>query len=139
MTNDFQSQIMANKKTGLASFLTLLLAVTCLAILLNHRARSASRVQVGTPTATTFRPDQSTESEVAARYGTLPLSFELNQGQVDQQVKFLSHGPGYDLFLTDTGAVLTLTRLPARKDANAKTSLTDKEIGDETLPCSALR
>jgi photosystem II stability/assembly factor-like uncharacterized protein len=52
--------------------------------------------------------DEPSKSRIADRYGKLPLSFEINEGQTDQQVKFLSHGPGYDLFLTATGAVLTL-------------------------------
>jgi hypothetical protein len=38
----------------------------------------------------------------------LPLIFESNQGQTDSQVKFLSHGSGYALFLTANEAVLTL-------------------------------
>ena len=41
-------------------------------------------------------------------YGKLPLSFEVNQGQTDAQVKFLSRGAGYNLFLTSTEAVLSL-------------------------------
>ena len=41
-------------------------------------------------------------------WNKLPLSFEANQGQTDQQVKFLSRGPGYALFLTPTEAVLSL-------------------------------
>ena len=41
-------------------------------------------------------------------YGKLPLSFEANQGQTDSQVKFLSRGPGYTLFLTGEEAVLSL-------------------------------
>jgi hypothetical protein len=41
-------------------------------------------------------------------YGKLPLSFEINQGQTDSQVKFLSRGPGYTLFLTGSEAVLSL-------------------------------
>jgi hypothetical protein len=41
-------------------------------------------------------------------YGKLPLSFEANQGQIDRQVKFLSRGAGYALFLTPTEAVLSL-------------------------------
>src|SRR5512142_1568997 len=48
----------------------------------------------------------------------LPLSFESNQGQTDAQVKFLSRGPGYNLFLTQDEAVLALS----------KQSATDKEI-----------
>ncbi len=45
---------------------------------------------------------------VMASYGKLPLSFETNRGQTDTQVKFLSRGPGYTLFLTPTRAVLSL-------------------------------
>lgn len=44
----------------------------------------------------------------AASYSNLPLSFEANQGQTDAQVKFLSRGRGYTLFLAATEAVLTL-------------------------------
>src|SRR3989441_13178896 len=46
-------------------------------------------------------------------YGKLPLSFEANDGQADPQVKFLSRGRGYTLFLTSTEAVLTLTKADA--------------------------
>src|ERR1039457_6817284 len=42
----------------------------------------------------------------------VPLSFEANQGQTDSQVKFLSRGDGYSLFLTSHEAVFTL-RPPA--------------------------
>ena len=42
----------------------------------------------------------------------VPLNFEANQGQTDSQVKFLSHGDGYSLFLTSHEAVFTL-RPPA--------------------------
>src|SRR5580698_421643 len=45
---------------------------------------------------------------LASDYGKLPLSFERNMGQSDRQVKFLSRGNGYSLFLTDKEAVLAL-------------------------------
>lgn len=48
-------------------------------------------------------------------YGKLPLSFEANQGQTDERVKFISRGQGYSLFLTADEAVLTL-----RQNKNAK-------------------
>ena len=38
----------------------------------------------------------------------VPLSFEANQGQVDEQVKYLARGQGYSLFLTPGAAVLGL-------------------------------
>ena len=52
-------------------------------------------------------PDAS-KQQVLATYARLPLSFEANQGQSDEQVKFLSRGRGYSLFLTSTEAVLSL-------------------------------
>ncbi len=60
--------------------------------------------------------DVPTRTQVSKTYGKLPLSFEENLGQSDSQVKFLSRGSGYRLFLTSTGeAVLTL-REPVKSD-----------------------
>ena len=56
--------------------------------------------------------DPAFEVRVNKSYGTLPLSFEANQGQTDAQAKFFSRGPGYSLFLTSTEAVLALTQGP---------------------------
>ena len=50
--------------------------------------------------------------KLATVYARLPLGFEANQGQTDPQVKFLSRGRGYGLFLTSDEAILTL-REPA--------------------------
>src|ERR1044072_6842100 len=52
----------------------------------------------------------SPKNRAAEPFGKLPLSFEVNTGQTDQSVKFLSRAPGYDLFLTTTDAVLTLRK-----------------------------
>ncbi len=41
--------------------------------------------------------------------GPLPLTFEPNQGQADEGVRFLARGRGYGLFLTPTETVLVLT------------------------------
>jgi len=43
---------------------------------------------------------------------TLPLSFEPNVGQTDARVRYLVHGPGYSLFLTDSEAALSITQAP---------------------------
>ena len=48
--------------------------------------------------------------QLVAAYGELPLSFEINEGQTDSQVKFLSRGSGYSLFLTGNEAVLALKK-----------------------------
>lgn len=46
--------------------------------------------------------------DILEGYGKLPLSFEVNQGQTDAQVKFLARADGYTLFLTGDGAVFLL-------------------------------
>jgi hypothetical protein len=62
----------------------------------------------------------SDQTRVREAYGKLPLSFEPNRGQTDPQVKFLSRGPGYTLFLTATDAVLSLEG-PRTSIANQRT------------------
>jgi hypothetical protein len=52
----------------------------------------------------------SAQPRLAESYGKLPLSFEINQGQTDSQVKFLSRGSGHSLFLTGNEAVLALRK-----------------------------
>ncbi|MGH9769259.1 MAG: hypothetical protein ACREAB_17685, partial [Blastocatellia bacterium] len=59
-------------------------------------------------TATRPAPDQAIRARASEAYGRLPLSFEVNEGQTESRVKFLSRGPGYNLFLTPTEAVLEL-------------------------------
>ncbi len=48
------------------------------------------------------------KAQVSEAYGKLPLSFERNQGQTNREVKFLSRGKGYTMFLTAREAVLAL-------------------------------
>jgi hypothetical protein len=55
-------------------------------------------------------PAEPAEPRLVEAYGKLPLSFEANQGQTDRQVKFLSRGSGYSLFLTGNEAVLSLRK-----------------------------
>ena len=51
---------------------------------------------------------QAAQKPAVQNYGSLPLTFEVNRGQTDSRVKFLSRGSGYTLFLTSTEAVLAL-------------------------------
>jgi Beta-propeller repeat/Putative Ig domain len=59
-------------------------------------------------------------------FGEQPLQFEVNEGRTDPRVKFVSHGPGYGLFLTNNEAVLQLRNadfgLRNRKPAVSPTS-----------------
>ncbi|MCU1265596.1 MAG: uncharacterized protein JWM21_1914 [Acidobacteria bacterium] len=54
--------------------------------------------------------EESARLRASDAYGQLPLSFEINRGQTNKQVKFLSRGAGYNLFLTASEAVLSLER-----------------------------
>jgi hypothetical protein len=45
-----------------------------------------------------------------SNFGKLPIQFEKNVGQTDSRVKFPARGPGYALFLTPAGAVLSLSK-----------------------------
>jgi hypothetical protein len=47
--------------------------------------------------------------KAAALYARLPLAFEVNQGQTSPEVKALSRGSGYGLFLTADESVVVLT------------------------------
>src|SRR5712664_2446051 len=55
------------------------------------------------------------DSKWREAYGKLPLSFEENVGQTAQEVRYVSRGAGYKLFLTPQEAVLTL-RAPVSYD-----------------------
>ena len=55
------------------------------------------------------------QSDPGAAYSGLPLSFELNQGQTHEQVRFLTRSEGYVLFLTATEAVMALDNPAAHK------------------------
>jgi hypothetical protein len=52
--------------------------------------------------------DPAARASIAKNYGQLPLSFEVNMGQIDDSVRFLSRGNEYILYLTSTEMVLSL-------------------------------
>src|SRR5215471_14589541 len=79
----------------------------------------ASWTQGQTAASTTASPHAA---KVVESYGKLPLAFEANQGQSDSQVRFLSRGGGYSLFLTPTEAVLALQRSVNRHQPPAANS-----------------
>jgi hypothetical protein len=49
--------------------------------------------------------DPATRAKVTGQYLKLPLTFEINQGQSNPQVKALARGSGYGLFLTSNESV----------------------------------
>jgi hypothetical protein len=54
------------------------------------------------------RAETPTNGRLVESYGKLPLRFETNRGQAAGEVKFLSRGHGYSVFLTGSEAVLAL-------------------------------
>ena len=88
-----------------------------------------------------------TANRLVTTYGKLPLSFEVNQGQADQTVRFISRGRGYALFLTRNEAVLTLKkslvaaslspavsgRMPAITPAQQRTADSGRRTTDAVL------
>ena len=46
----------------------------------------------------------------AQKYGTLPLRFEENGGQINPEARFQARGEGYQVFLTSKGATLALRK-----------------------------
>jgi len=82
---------------GISIFFTLILV----GFLLKPTANAAKNEPANASTAN--------KRHLAQAYAKLPLSFESNTGQTSDQVKFLSRGPGYTLFLTrDAEAVMVL-------------------------------
>src|SRR5205814_1686115 len=99
------------------SIIVLLLAVLGVAASVHVRSTAASK--------SAGRESSQTEEQrntIAHNYGELRLSFEKNEGQSDPAVKFISRGPGYDLFLTASGAVINLRKNLTTHDSKVSTT-----------------
>lgn len=94
--------------------------------LLVDTAASSSALQLGSSNSHANKLSPSGRSQLVKSYGKMPLSFVANSGQMGPKVHFVSHGPGYELFLTAKGPVLSLV----------KNSI-DKSGGAERVPASA--
>ncbi len=94
-------------------------------VLLLHMQRPAHSSQpiVSNHTAASMQPatalSAAQQQNMTRAYGALPLAFEANQGQTAPEVRYLAHGQGYQLFLTNQEAVLSL-RQPAAGANSAK-------------------
>jgi hypothetical protein len=63
----------------------------------------------------------ATTAKPRAEFFQIPLSFEVNEGQTDATVRYLSRGPGYSVFLTPKETALAL-RKPEIRNANSETN-----------------
>ena len=82
--------------------------------------------------------DAPDKTRIARHFGQLPLSFEINKGQLDDAVKFMSHGAGYDLFLTANETVLRVHKPRAQqvdqlKDLSRTNTAADENVREGTV------
>ena len=88
------------------------LILTIILSLLLPKTTQAAQGAISTPGKT----------QILELYGTLPLRFELNQGQTDAQVRYLSRNSGYDLFLTPGEAVMLLHKQQKKQSTGGTVS-----------------
>ena len=84
--------------------------------------RVAAKPSTAPPAQTTANTAE-VKTAVSENYGKLPLSFEPNMGQSAEDVKFLSRGSGYTVFLTATEAVFSLRRVHHSPNAASRAVL----------------
>jgi hypothetical protein len=99
----------AVKFAGLAALA--LLSCTGLLVARYHGGRRPSQSSRTTKSFFSASSSQTGAAEISKwnkAYGSLALSFIENQGQTAQEVRYVSHGSRYDLFLTPQEAVVTL-------------------------------
>ncbi len=76
-------------------------------------------------------PNRAAQARLIESYGKLPLSFEENQGQTAAEVKFLSRGRGYTLFLTGDEAVFSLASASQKsKGESQKADVAQRQPSD---------
>jgi len=75
----------------------------------------------------------STNASVSESYGKLPLQFEANRGQTHKDVRFLSRGPGYSLYLTADEAVLVLSTPTPDTPRNARDTRRDPKLQGKSV------
>lgn len=87
-------------------------SILALIILAVAGVKPGAQTSAATPAnlAKSAGPHPPSRAPFVETYGKLPLAFEVNEGQTDSRVKFLSRGGGYTLFLTESEAVLSLRK-----------------------------
>jgi Beta-propeller repeat/Fibronectin type III domain len=101
----------SSKKWICAFSIVPLLAFVFVAVLIclsarHHVSASASSAVLPTSQPQTIAP--AMQARIRSTLATLPLSFEQNEGQTDDVVKYAARANGYTLFLTSNGAVFSL-------------------------------
>lgn len=85
--------------------------------------------------------DKNAQAHILEAYGSLPMSFESNQGQSAAQVKFLAKGNGYNIFLTEDETVIKLVT-PESADSAKENKIQDAKMDNlspENLPVTSAK
>src|SRR6266567_3072443 len=91
--------------------------------------------QPNPPANSAYSQPTINQVRVSAAYNSLPLYFEANRGQTDPQVKFVSRGRGYTLFLTRRGeAVLVLRGPTPKRDPLQPAALASAAVAPQSEP-----
>ena len=88
----------------------LILAGLSLSLVLPTRS-----IVVAAPDKATTASDNNA-TPINTGYGKRPLLFEMNKGQTDERVKFVSRGSGYTLYLADSEAAFSLKTSEKQSD-----------------------
>jgi uncharacterized repeat protein (TIGR01451 family) len=108
-------------------------AILCVALVASTTIKPAAvSERVGLQAAAP--PDARAKMRIAEAFGNQPLGFEVNAGQTDAAVQFVSRGIGYTLFLTPTEAVMNLSGPPDRRAADRQA-----QSASQGAPSSVLR
>src|SRR5215510_14966910 len=110
--------------------------LVCLSLLLVCLFCAASQVRPlnSKTSAASLKPaDTATQVRVNEAYGKLPLSFEVNLGQADAPVRFLSTGANYSILFHPDEVKLSLNRAELDKnsesgDCRAQAALTRSSV-----------
>src|SRR6185503_7071274 len=110
----FRRHARSDARLAVTSLLVFALCLDCVPAL----RRSVSANALPPPTPITASPngkldlelERTAQKRIAENFAQLPLSFELNQGQLDRQVSFFSRGNGYGIYLTPQETVMVLNK-----------------------------
>ena len=119
---------------GTTLLVTLALSVGYLMLPKVQSARAAS--PVGASAKPRGTASHSAQQRARAAHGTLPVSFEVNQGQFDAEVQFASRGASYRAFVTRSETVFVMTNLPLEAKDAARTAKAAEAARGERKPLS---
>ncbi len=92
-------------------------------------AASTTRSVTNSSVAAPSVPTPSVPTPSIQALASLPMAFEPNVGQTDPAVRFLARGAGYDVFLTDDGLRLSLSRAAKGDEPPASSAIGVRLVG----------